>query len=419
MHQALGFGRSVGGGAVETVSGTAGQIVVTPSTGDVVISLADPLLPPGRVRVIDGTAAAPSYSFASDTTRGFYKTTNGIGLALGGSQNFNFDTVGRIFGPNNDNFLQLSSGGNINITAAGTNQSITLTPSGTGLTKFDGVGEDSWIGDLPGATSYGAFWGGIVTPSITNFAFASNGTDSVCNAPVVGGKIQFDIAGQEKARLASTGNLLLGGATDGTGRIQLLGSSGTNADGITFFNDTSLYRVSANDMVLAKSGFLSSYFYASASQVGFYSSASTAGSGWFTGGTNFVIQTSNVTALTLDSSQNATFAGTIKGPNTSTYGGDTNTNMIFSASGGTTTFKNNGATALTIASSQKISTTNDFSSGGFLAGTDTNSLVRSLVALANGAAAQLATMTNGPTAGNPTKWIPIVDNGTTRYVPSW
>ena len=40
-------------------------------------------------------------------------------------------------------------------------------------------------------------------------------------------------------------------------------------------------------------------------------------------------------------------------------------------------------------------------------------------ALANGAAAQVATMTNGPTAGNPTKWIAINDNGVTRYIPAW
>lgn len=37
----------------------------------------------------------------------------------------------------------------------------------------------------------------------------------------------------------------------------------------------------------------------------------------------------------------------------------------------------------------------------------------------NGAAAQVATMTNGPAAGNPTKWMPFDDNGTTRYVPMW
>jgi len=41
------------------------------------------------------------------------------------------------------------------------------------------------------------------------------------------------------------------------------------------------------------------------------------------------------------------------------------------------------------------------------------------VALTNGAAAQIGTLTNGPAAGNPTKWIPINDNGTTRYIPAW
>ena len=39
--------------------------------------------------------------------------------------------------------------------------------------------------------------------------------------------------------------------------------------------------------------------------------------------------------------------------------------------------------------------------------------------LTDNAAAQVATMTNGPTAGNPTKWIAINDNGTTRYIPAW
>lgn len=37
----------------------------------------------------------------------------------------------------------------------------------------------------------------------------------------------------------------------------------------------------------------------------------------------------------------------------------------------------------------------------------------------NGAAAQVGTLTNAPAPGNPTKWIPIDDNGTTRYIPSW
>lgn len=46
-------------------------------------------------------------------------------------------------------------------------------------------------------------------------------------------------------------------------------------------------------------------------------------------------------------------------------------------------------------------------------------LLATTTALANGAAAAAGTLTNAPAAGNPTKWIPIVDNGTTRYVPAW
>ena len=50
---------------------------------------------------------------------------------------------------------------------------------------------------------------------------------------------------------------------------------------------------------------------------------------------------------------------------------------------------------------------------------NTGRLIDSSVTLTNGSGAVTATMTNGPTAGNPTKWIPINDNGTTRYIPAW
>lgn len=40
-------------------------------------------------------------------------------------------------------------------------------------------------------------------------------------------------------------------------------------------------------------------------------------------------------------------------------------------------------------------------------------------ALTNGAGAAAGTLTNAPTAGNPTKWIGINDNGTVRYIPAW
>lgn len=50
---------------------------------------------------------------------------------------------------------------------------------------------------------------------------------------------------------------------------------------------------------------------------------------------------------------------------------------------------------------------------------NTNFLLRAGVALANGAAANTATLTNAPAAGNPTKWISIDDAGTTRRIPAW
>lgn len=46
-------------------------------------------------------------------------------------------------------------------------------------------------------------------------------------------------------------------------------------------------------------------------------------------------------------------------------------------------------------------------------------LMRNATAWTNGAAAALGTLSNAPAAGNPTKWIPVDDNGTTRMLPAW
>ncbi|MCA7976805.1 hypothetical protein LGM57_10785 [Burkholderia cepacia] len=43
----------------------------------------------------------------------------------------------------------------------------------------------------------------------------------------------------------------------------------------------------------------------------------------------------------------------------------------------------------------------------------------SSVSLGNSAASSAATLTNAPVAGNPSKWVPIDDQGTTRYLPIW
>lgn len=60
------------------------------------------------------------------------------------------------------------------------------------------------------------------------------------------------------------------------------------------------------------------------------------------------------------------------------------------------------------------------STGAFTAITNgSTSLMATSVALSNGAGVGLGTLTNAPSAGDPTKWIAINDNGTTRYIPTW
>lgn len=46
-------------------------------------------------------------------------------------------------------------------------------------------------------------------------------------------------------------------------------------------------------------------------------------------------------------------------------------------------------------------------------------LLKTSAALTDNAAAQVGTLTNAPTAGNPTKWVRIDDNGTARFIPCW
>lgn len=49
----------------------------------------------------------------------------------------------------------------------------------------------------------------------------------------------------------------------------------------------------------------------------------------------------------------------------------------------------------------------------------TTAVLKSAATITSGAGSGLGTLTNAPTAGDPTSWIPISDNGTTRYIPAW
>lgn len=49
----------------------------------------------------------------------------------------------------------------------------------------------------------------------------------------------------------------------------------------------------------------------------------------------------------------------------------------------------------------------------------TATALHSAVTLTDGAGANLGTLTNAPSAGDPTKWLLVNDNGTTRKIPAW
>jgi len=46
-------------------------------------------------------------------------------------------------------------------------------------------------------------------------------------------------------------------------------------------------------------------------------------------------------------------------------------------------------------------------------------LLEATSTLSDGSALEAGTLLNAPAAGNPTKWVAIDDNGTTRYIPTW
>jgi hypothetical protein len=46
-------------------------------------------------------------------------------------------------------------------------------------------------------------------------------------------------------------------------------------------------------------------------------------------------------------------------------------------------------------------------------------ILGSKTTITGGATGNVPTLTAGPVTGNPTKWLPYDDNGTTRYIPAW
>ena len=225
--------------------------------------------------------------------------------------------------------------GSQNTTLAGN-----LTVSGTGTSSFAGKVQSI----VPSATGYNQLYdtSGITTGRGA-FAITSTGAGLAFGIEASAGGTSF--AGSAAyssyigtttatpfyliynstigATLTSGGNLLLGTTTDSSsGKLQLA-SSTSNSGGIGFGSDVTVFRSGNKTLNIETSAHTTYVAFAPESSIwmqqnyasGFDSvlrlTRATVADWDFVAGTDLVIKRNNTTALTLDSSQNATFAGNI------------------------------------------------------------------------------------------------------------
>ena len=101
------------------------------------------------------------------------------------------------------------------------------------------------------------------------------------------------------------------------------------------------------------------------------------------------------------------------------WAGTANTLRIGTEAAGTGTVRNIQLVAGSNSVDLTVGASNLLTLNGGLKTTGATFALQTATTLTDNAAAQVATMTNGPAAGNPTKWIAINDNGVTRYIPAW
>jgi hypothetical protein len=172
----------------------------------------------------------------------------------------------------------------INDTSVSTSSSIKLTNNTTGATKDDGF-------DLTVSGSNAL----LIQRENAYMAFYTNATETM--------------------RLFANGNLFVGASPvdSGNGKLQLATHT-TSAGGIGFGTDVSLYRYSTNGLKLANTGSTSALYLTNngATTPAFGIQLTSATAYLFNEANGSIIfGTNNTTALTLDSGQNATFAGKI------------------------------------------------------------------------------------------------------------
>ena len=255
----------------------------------------------GRGIFADGTAAAPSISFAAEPSTGWYRASAGtMALSLSGTQRLNLfysSTIVKLRNTANNNEIGLVDAGAVQITAAGTNQNITLTPSGTGGINLSSGNPyaDNGITTLHNSTSVG-FYANLAGQAMRFYTGAG-----LSNLGI---------------NIFSNGRVGINTTTDSVALLQIGTNTTTSAGGMVFGTDVSLYRQAAETLALDTATSPTMLLRrAGVNRLGFQSTA-TDNYIFTTTAASLILQTNFTAALTLDSSQNATFAGAVGLPAT-------------------------------------------------------------------------------------------------------
>jgi hypothetical protein len=246
--------------------------------------------------------------------------------------------------------------GSLDLAASGTNQPITLTPSGTGVVSLtQNPASTNTIATVArvtrlttGLAANGI--GGLLQLQAEDDAGAEREAaiikwrlDSVAAASPTGSLILGTRGTQDALTINNSGIVLVGTTTDSSnGRIQLATHT-TSAGGIGFGTDWSLFRTAAGGMSLVGGNAQAALTITGASGSTSFGDDATGGYIQTTGARSLRVITNGAIALTLDSSQNATFAAAVR---TAAAGsiGFTGRSSITSAADGVLLFANNGAT---------------------------------------------------------------------------
>lgn len=227
--------------------------------------------------------------------------------------------TGTFYGLNGQTIVGNSSGAWA-VTANGLNQNITLTPSGTGRIAVGGSGE--------------------IRSTTTLILSAAAATDA----------LDFATAGTAFARFApTTRSLLLGTTTDSGNGILQLATHTTKAGGIGFGTATALFTNTAGRMVLDHIGGAAPFF--QLAENGSIKAEFKTSSGNVTvnaAGGALLLASNNVTAILLDTSQNATFSGYVRGNKSLVTANSTTPITQNATTDNNVVFSNEGATALNV-----------------------------------------------------------------------